>query len=673
VLYELLTGELPFKGDHEAAITYQIVNVEAPLLSTVRPEAGVELDAVIQECLTKEAEERYEYAKEVSRQLKRIRLGTSEGIPGKRSTSSAGTPQNVRLEPDKPSWWISLRDRRLILGIGGVAAFAAIALLVIPRFLLQTPEINPGRAIRKLEIQSSNIGGPSLSADGNWVAFNASDLQGKWDVYITNAAGGNARRVTEDSALFGGATDLSPDGSHIVYDFTPASGGRSELRVTSTLGKQSRTIAYGGSVARWRPDGQRIGYVKVDAAGSAFWTIRPDGAENRMELTDSLVRGSFGFCWSPDGRSIAWLRPPQWMSPDGLDIYVRELESGNERRLTFDSTYIDDLSWGKNGQIVFSSNRRGVLDIWTINSAGGPPKQLTNGAQARNLRLSADCKRLAFSNNVLIGHIWIVPLGATRSMQVTFDELDTRWPALSPDGTRLAFMTFETGDRIFIANRDGTNRRQITSNEAHSAWPTWSPDGKWLAYTSHTASIRNDSVGLYIVEALDPKEPQFVAPSVMDGATWIDDTTISIPRRGGSRHVSINGQDREIRSLDSAYSQPILSGRFTLTIDLHAGKRGWWISGVDSPKHHSAMSARKVADFQSERVLVSRDQLFVIRQKQKEIYKLSVPSGRRERLKQTLPNAGLFFTGSIRYDGKELVYSDTEFHAQIMILENPFK
>ena len=31
VLYELLTGELPFKGEHEAAVIYQIVNVEAPL------------------------------------------------------------------------------------------------------------------------------------------------------------------------------------------------------------------------------------------------------------------------------------------------------------------------------------------------------------------------------------------------------------------------------------------------------------------------------------------------------------------------------------------------------------------------------------------------------------------------------------------------------------------
>ena len=54
VLYELLTGQLPFKGDLEAAVAYQIINVEAPRASVIRHEVSPELDALIAECPAKE-------------------------------------------------------------------------------------------------------------------------------------------------------------------------------------------------------------------------------------------------------------------------------------------------------------------------------------------------------------------------------------------------------------------------------------------------------------------------------------------------------------------------------------------------------------------------------------------------------------------------------------------
>src|SRR5260221_4676791 len=78
LLYELFTGQLPFRGVHETALLYEIVNVDAPPMSTVNQEINPELDRIVYECLQKDPEERYQSVKEVSRDLKRFRRESSK-------------------------------------------------------------------------------------------------------------------------------------------------------------------------------------------------------------------------------------------------------------------------------------------------------------------------------------------------------------------------------------------------------------------------------------------------------------------------------------------------------------------------------------------------------------------------------------------------------------------
>jgi len=78
MLYELLTGRLPFKGVHETALMYEIVNVEAEPMSAVNPNLDPELDRIVYECLQKDPEERYQSVKEISRDLKRFRRESSK-------------------------------------------------------------------------------------------------------------------------------------------------------------------------------------------------------------------------------------------------------------------------------------------------------------------------------------------------------------------------------------------------------------------------------------------------------------------------------------------------------------------------------------------------------------------------------------------------------------------
>jgi len=76
VFYEMLTGQKPFQGEHQAAMTYSIVNEEPVPLETYLPDAPEELKQIIGQLLAKDPEDRLNSAREVTGLLKRIELST---------------------------------------------------------------------------------------------------------------------------------------------------------------------------------------------------------------------------------------------------------------------------------------------------------------------------------------------------------------------------------------------------------------------------------------------------------------------------------------------------------------------------------------------------------------------------------------------------------------------
>ena len=66
VLYEMLTGQLPFKGDYEPALVYSIINEEPEPLAGIGPELPLEVERVVNKMLTKDPEKRYQSAGELA-------------------------------------------------------------------------------------------------------------------------------------------------------------------------------------------------------------------------------------------------------------------------------------------------------------------------------------------------------------------------------------------------------------------------------------------------------------------------------------------------------------------------------------------------------------------------------------------------------------------------------
>ena len=71
VLYEMLTGKLPFKGEHDAALLYSVIHDRPHRLKTVKPDVPPELERIVYRALEKKPESRYSSAEEMLEDLKR--------------------------------------------------------------------------------------------------------------------------------------------------------------------------------------------------------------------------------------------------------------------------------------------------------------------------------------------------------------------------------------------------------------------------------------------------------------------------------------------------------------------------------------------------------------------------------------------------------------------------
>ena len=75
VLYEMLTGELPFTADNPVAVSMKHVNEPLRPPQEVNPEIPQDLDAIVTKLLSKKAEDRYAGATELAEDLRRVRDG----------------------------------------------------------------------------------------------------------------------------------------------------------------------------------------------------------------------------------------------------------------------------------------------------------------------------------------------------------------------------------------------------------------------------------------------------------------------------------------------------------------------------------------------------------------------------------------------------------------------
>ena len=87
VLYEMITGRRPFKGEHEAAMMYSLMNETPEPLARYKSNIPDGLQRVVEKALSKEQKERYQHVDEMMADLRRVQNTISGGMASKANKS----------------------------------------------------------------------------------------------------------------------------------------------------------------------------------------------------------------------------------------------------------------------------------------------------------------------------------------------------------------------------------------------------------------------------------------------------------------------------------------------------------------------------------------------------------------------------------------------------------
>jgi serine/threonine protein kinase len=679
VLFEMLTGHLPFRGEHEAAMMYSIVNEEAMPLQQYVPHASSELVHILNRALEKDPEDRYQSVHDMVIDLRRLRKETSKvSRPAYRNTQMIG-------EEAPP---LQQKKRRRTLLVGGAVALMIVGLVSVLWLILgkSPPRLNPNGTTVRLAIPFKEINYPAVSRDGNHVAFPAkAENNGTWDVYLMHTQTLKYHQVTQDSSFLIDQVDLSQDGGRIVYtSLKPGSPPLWQVRIVPTEGGESRVLADTGYGPKWKPDGTRIGYIRWGKSECPsishkleLWSVNPDGTDKRLEITDTVSNtdwASIAMSWSPDGGSIAWIRSyPQHYG----EVMVRELATGKEQQLTSDRKKVDEVAWASNDEILFVSNKSGTANLWTIPASGGKPIQVTQGVSSvLGARISADSKTISYLNQEKIGHIWISAVDGSNRREVTTDKRSIRVSRFSPDKKQIAFSSggtdrFDFETHLFVVDRDGTNLKQLTPHSDSEIVYNiqWSPDGRRIAFL---AGRNVDSLSVFLVQPQNPGPPRMLC--LRSGAfLWIDNEWLAVYQGTKTMRYSVNGAKPTQVFQDSTFAFPLEGGHQIVYWDYRGGDQGPWVVSVDE-KGKPNENARNLNPGRAVSRIVSINlRVAVFLTDSNELVRVWIPTGKVERMGRSPVPFTTFWLLDVSGDGRELLWIEVEHPSTLVLVKDAFE
>jgi dipeptidyl aminopeptidase/acylaminoacyl peptidase len=276
------------------------------------------------------------------------------------------------------------------------ASLAAAILLVSAHPAVAQAPATP-RPIRATDLyRLKNVNDPQLSPDGAWVAYTVSTIdsakdKGDTDVWMVSWDGSQTIRLT--STPEGESSPRwSPDGRYLAFVSGRQEGKGGQVWLLDRRGGEAQRLTQlkgGVSEYAWSPDARRLLLVVDEETDSALAkdtaekkTPRPiviDRYEFKRDVVgylgtqrshlalfdmatkkiDTLTRGSGddeSAVWSPDGKSVAFVRTPTDapMQVQNSDVYVMEARPGaiTKRLTTFEGPDQGRLSWSPDGKWI---------------------------------------------------------------------------------------------------------------------------------------------------------------------------------------------------------------------------------------------------------------------------------------------------------------------------------
>jgi Tol biopolymer transport system component len=410
---------------------------------------------------------------------------------------------------------------------------------------------------------------PVFSKDGSHMAFCWNgEAEGAFQIYIQDNFGAT-RQFASEPQFNEYSPAWSPDSRSLA--FARIGRGTAEFCTGPVDGSAPPVCGAHGYPARaevpgrqldWSPDGSFLAVVDKASLKEPFQIYRIDvenGSLGNKKIvltkpTGSVV-GDSSPALSPDGKTLAFVRV---FSQGMRDIFLLDLKTGNERRVTNDKRYIAGVSWTHDSRnLVFSSNREGALRLWRmrVDPDLGEPEAIGPLVNAVHPAVGAKDSIVysEYQQNTDVARLEL-ETGKLSALSLNSTLQDSS-PNYGPQG-RVAFASDRSGSfEIWVTEANGGNLQQLTSVGGLGAGtPRWAPDEKRIAFDSRMDGDPN----IYVIQVESGAVPRRLTfhPGEDVVPSWSRDgkyVYYSSTRAGGSRHevwrVPVGGTDAEAKQI----------------------------------------------------------------------------------------------------------------------------
>jgi serine/threonine-protein kinase len=496
ILYEMITGRLPFRGDYEQAVVYGILNEDPESLTTLRAGVPLALDGIVAKLLAKAPDLRYQNVDELPADLKRIDLDSTATHSRLSTTTRTAPVAGLAVPSVAPGsrfpWAILTVSVLAALGLGFGAAWLARPQppSETRRYTLSMEPVQPGPW-------------PSISADGGVIAFGSSSPD---QVFVKTLSDLRPRPVPYTDVSIAEPV-VSPHGKWIAFQDredmfwkrVPVDGSSRPINIVESPG-----IAGG---ADWKTED----IIAVSIPEGIVECDLSSGMTTRLTRADS---GSFHILPSYVGKGGAAVFTEMLRENlDSTSVKVVNLETGH---ITVPEPRARQGRYIGSGHLLFTEARlTEPASEWTLMAASFDEEELVLSGPAVPVLDGATLSAVAISDDGTVVQVTGSVFGATtvaprRLVFVGLDQTETaflepldRYGSLrfSLDGRRVAVRvgsgtmsvgsgSYQQGESdVWVYDVETGVGTQLTFGH-WNGYPVWLPDGEHVAYWSDRDTSR---------------------------------------------------------------------------------------------------------------------------------------------------------------------------------------
>ena len=561
VLYEMLSGVMPFAGPSDAAIYNATINKTQPSLRESNGDIPPELDQIVNCAMEKDPKLRYQSFSELRADLKNI-------LRDPQTDSFGGAATKTNMRPVKTQEVVEIKTRKSAAGVIApiLILLASLAVGIYWKYFRgQNLPVTNFHSI-KLDVLTAHglATSVAISPDGRYIAY-AKNEDGKQSLWLRQTASAGDTQIVPPGETKYDFLRFSHDGNFLYFVGSEGTGQPSSLFQITTLGRnQRKLISNVDSQITFSPEGNRIAFIRISEADNSIIIADEQGGNERTLITRKYPK-VYGdeISWSPDGKLIAAPTLTRGATYAG-GMAVVDVATGNETPIPLKEEKllrISNLAWVVDGKgLIYLPYAADMGQRYQIRYAAYPSGEVQNVtndlSSYEDFSLTADCQTIVAVQRQYSMGIWLTVPGdfssAVAINSKTAADDGERGIAWTKDG-KIVFVSSEGGaQNIWRMDTDGRNPKPLTTDKRFGKiLPTLSLDGESIIFLGRavdpvtnelipgSAFFQMDSDGQNVRQVGPKSDAAFAAASM--NQDWLVYTNradgkfrlVKVPLKGG--------------------------------------------------------------------------------------------------------------------------------------------